>query len=188
MLDIICESVDATFGDKRYVIRVSEVEGKLFNPCRLDKVGDSKHIPDREVHGDSEEEKDWESDDRFSDEDQLKSSDDGLSFSDESDEDDEQYDLDDDADSVVRETVLEDAINASPTHAGEKTEVQAAVLEVQHARDIFDTPKKQERIIAGHDVEDAINASPTRAQEIIEKKDAVYEVQHARDILENPKK
>ncbi|KAI3781826.1 hypothetical protein L2E82_11852 [Cichorium intybus] len=119
---------------------VSEVEGKLFNPCRLDKVGDYNHSLEREVVGDSEEETDWESNDSFSDEDLLIKSDEGTraGFS---DEDDEQSNHDDDADSVSRESVFEDALyassthatidedafRASPTHAGEKKDVVSVV-------------------------------------------------------------
>ncbi|KAI3496924.1 hypothetical protein L1887_39302 [Cichorium endivia] len=140
ILDIISESVESSFGDKRYVLRVSEVEGKIFNPCRLDKVGDYNHSPERDVVGDSEEEKDLESDDQFSDEDQLISSDDRtqVGFS---DEEDEQFHLDDDADSVVQGTVFEDAINASPAHAGEKMEGHATVDDVNEASDTPNTPK-----------------------------------------------
>ncbi|KAI3674994.1 hypothetical protein L2E82_51735 [Cichorium intybus] len=101
-------------------------------------VGDYNHSSEREAVGDSEEDKDWENNDSFSDEDQLISSDDGTNVG-FSDEDDEQFNLDDDADSMVRETVFENAINASTTCAGEKSETHA---------------------IGGEEVQDAITTSP----------------------------
>ncbi|KAI3689266.1 hypothetical protein L2E82_47219 [Cichorium intybus] len=129
---------------RRYVLRVSEVEGKLFKPCRLDKGGDYNHSPEREAVGDSEEDKDWENSDSFSDEDQLISSDDGTNVG-FSEEDDEQFNLNDDAVSVVRETVFENAINTSTTRAGEKSET--------HARGC-------------DEIQDAITTSPNRAEEV----------------------
>ncbi|KAI3792508.1 hypothetical protein L2E82_06390 [Cichorium intybus] len=163
--DIISESVEASFGDKRYVLRVSEVEGKLFKPCRLDKGGDYNQITAGE---ESEEDKDWESD-SLSDEDQLISSDDGTNVG-FSEEDDEQFNLDDDAISVVRETVFENAINTSTTRAREKSETHA---------------------MGGDEFQDTISTTPKRAKEVRHATDEdeesiVQETFHEEAFIEPP--
>ncbi|KAI3689375.1 hypothetical protein L2E82_47330 [Cichorium intybus] len=131
------------FGDKRFVIRVSEVEGNLFKPVRLVKVGNSNHRHESNVVGDSEEEKRVESDELSSDEDQIISSDDGTQL-DFSDEEEDKFDLDDDEYSFVPDTVFEEGIKDSSACDEDEREQNDKGDDLVDANDSPITPKKSE--------------------------------------------
>ncbi|KAI3764760.1 hypothetical protein L2E82_14776 [Cichorium intybus] len=137
------ETVESSVGDKRFVIRVSEVEGNLFKPVRLVKVGNSNHRHESNVVGDSEEEKRVESDELSSDEDQIISSDDGTQL-DFSDEEEDKFDLDDDEYSFVPDTVFEEGIKDSSACDEDEREQNDKGDDLVDANDSPITPKKSE--------------------------------------------
>ncbi|KAI3740785.1 hypothetical protein L2E82_31259 [Cichorium intybus] len=116
--------VEVNIGQKKIKVRVTEVEGKLYDQCKMEK--ERKCTSEREEEEDSE----WEEEEDSEDEDLLLSSDDeDDQLSDAGsqvgffDEDDQQFQNGEKEKAIVQDSVIEDTIKEFSIHAsgGQKT-------------------------------------------------------------------
>ncbi|KAI3779402.1 hypothetical protein L2E82_09119 [Cichorium intybus] len=146
-MDPISESVLVTCGTILGKVRVTEVDGILFQPyskAAEHKIPGTLNDDEVKIDDDSEEGDSVEVDDvQSSDEEQFMSSEDGTQagFSDEEDED---FEVTDDEESVVHDTFFEETVKGLSTHEGENEYKMGPFYEFKDAKASGDhfTPKK----------------------------------------------